>query len=253
MKILNVLAVAAVVLGVIGAACPAHAQIGGLSEVSGGTRTAAVGKPERFRDLTVLFSPYTSFQRTFPSSGGGKIYQNKQTNAGPLVLFEKLYRLDQRETFLAKHPHQGSTFTLGGYYWYNSASRDRLTVYGKYFPNSTVGIGLNLGGETHSTNPAQGGNPGGVTEYYGFVLINALRVTSKNNLAIQLGLGPYIPRSSIGNIGYTGSAAAAYRLGAYSTLVASLWYVDFKTKNQASGFSRNETTARVSVGVAYNF
>jgi hypothetical protein len=200
-KIVNAVAWAAVALGILGAASPAHA-FSALSEDNGAVRAKPGAAPQRFRALTVLVSPYTSFQRNFAVPGEGVIFQEKKTNVGPLILIEKLYRLDQRDTFQGAHPRSGSTFTLGGYYWYNSKKTDRLTIYGKYFPNRQFGVEADIGGETRQ----------GITEYYAFLLYNALHATAKNNLAIQVGIGPYIPRTSIGDVGYTGTVTAAYKI-----------------------------------------
>jgi hypothetical protein len=166
----------------------------------------------------------------------------KANDVGPLVLVEKLYRLDQRETFL-KTGKPGSTFSLGAWYWYHSSTTDRYSIYGKYFFDNRYGAQLSIGGDSHV----------GLNEYYGFFLYNALRSNDKNKIAIQVGVGPYLPRTSTGNLGYTATAAAAYTLTPDTSVILSLWYVNFEQKFPQFGFNRTSTTLRYTVGVGYSF
>jgi hypothetical protein len=227
----------------------AHAQFGSLRETSDTEYTQYVnpnGKAPSFKPFTVFFSPYTLFQRTYATvgSGGesGRVLSVKTNDAGPLVLFEKLYRLDQRETF-QKTGKAGSTFSLGTWYWYHNSKIDRYSVYGKYFFNNRYGLQGSIGGDTHL----------GLSEYYGFFLYNIVRSNDKNKVGVQIGAGPYLPRTSQGDVGYTGTAAAAYNLTSDVSLVASLWYVNYKQKFEQFGFDKTSTTVRYTVGAGYSF
>lgn len=238
-------AAAGAALGILAIAMPAHAQFGSLRETSDTEYTQYVtstGKSAEFKPFTVFFSPDTLFQRTGARTSGGQIIRYKTNDTGPLVLVEKLYRLDQRETFL-KTGKSGSTVSIGAWYWYNSAKTDRLALYAKYFLNNKYGAQLSLGGDTHL----------GLSEYYGFFLYNVLRSNEKNKVAVQVGAGPYIPRTSLGDPGYTATAAVAYNISPTLSAIGSLWYVNYKQKFNQFGFQKTSTTARYTLGVGYSF
>lgn len=232
---------------VIALACalPAHAQFGSLRETSDTEYTQYVtagGHAPAFKPFTIFFSPYTLFQRTGARTGSGQIFSFKSNDSGPLVLIEKLYRLDQRETF-QKTGKPGSTFSLGAWYWYHNNRVDRYSVYGKYFFNNRYGLQGSLGGDTHL----------GLSEYYGFFLYNALRTNATQKVGLQLGAGPYLPRTSAGNLGYNATGAAAYNISPDLSAVLSLWYINYKQKFQQFGFDKTSTTLRYTIGVGYSF
>ena len=238
-------AAAAVVLGAMALAMPAHAQFGSLRETSDTEYTQYVtagGKAPQFKPFTLFFSPYTLFQRTGARTGAGQIFSFKSNDSGPLILVEKLYRLDQRETFL-KTGRPGSTFSLGAWYWYHNSNTDRFSLYGKYFLNNRYGLQGSFGGDTHI----------GLTEYYGFFLYNVLRTNAKQKVAVQAGVGPYLPRTSAGDLGYTATGAAAYNISPELSAVASLWYINYRQKFSQFGFDKTSTTVRYTFGVGYSF
>jgi hypothetical protein len=223
---------------------PAHAQFSSLREAGTETTINVKGKVRLFKPITVFFSPDTLFQRDFARVSGANIYSVQENDAGPLIGLEKLYLLDLRPTYIKTHPGSaGSSFTLGTWYWYNSSHLDRFAVYGKYFLNGRIGVQGSFGGDSHL----------GLYEYYGFVLYNALRATSTNKFAVQLGVGPYLPRQSLGNLGYNATAAVAYSVNSDLSVVASIWYVNFEQDFPTFGFNRNSSTVRYTVGVGYSF
>ena len=249
MRIKQLAAAVAAAAGAWLLAAPAHAQFGSLRETSDTEYTQYVtggGKAPTFKPFTLFFSPYTLFQRTYGQVGGGSqsgdILSVKANDSGPLVLIEKLYRLDQREAF-QKTGKPGSTFSLGAWYWYHNSSIDRYSLYGKYFFNNRYGLQGSIGGDTHL----------GLSEYYGFFLYNALRTNARQKVGVQLGVGPYLPRTSSGNTGYTATGAVAYNLSPALSAVGSLWYINYKQKLQQFGFNKTSTTVRYTVGLGYSF
>jgi hypothetical protein len=197
-----------------------------------------------FKPFTFYFSPLTQFQRTGAQVAPGQILAFKKNETGPLFLIEKLYRLDVRPSFLAENAkREGSTFSLGAWYWTHGSKSDRYSVYGKYFFNGRYGAQLSIGGDRNV----------GLIEYYGFFLYNVLRPHGKSPLAVQAGVGPYFPRQELGSPGYTYTLAAAYNLGPDLSVIGSLWYLNFKSKFPPFGFTKSSTTARYSIGVGYSF
>lgn len=244
MRSLRLAAPVAVLLCVLAPARPSHAQFGSLRETADTPVIDASGKIV-FKPNTVFFSPLTTFQRTGASVGtgaqGGQIFSFKASDAGPMALYEKLYRVDAgRPSYKGR---EGASLSLGTWYWYHNNAVDRFAVYGKYFFNRGIGAQISVGGDTHT----------GVNEYYGFLLYNVVRSKPKLPVGVQVGVGPYFPRASLGGSGYTYTAAAAYSLSPDVSIVASLWYVNFKARFPTFGFSDTSTTARYTVGVGYSF
>lgn len=241
MKIQKFAAAAAVLgLAALILAAPARAQFGSLRETADTPVIDSTGKII-FKPNTLFISPITTFQRTFASVKGGQIFANKTSDAGPMVLYEKLYRLDAgRPTFKGTG---GTSLSLGFWYWYHNSNVDRYAVYGKYFFNKSVGGQLSIGGDTNT----------GVNEYYGFVLYNVLRSKPKAPVGVQVGIGPYIPRTSLGSPGYTYTVAAAYNISDTVSIVGSIWSLNYKNKFPPFGFTKNSTTVRYTVGVGYSF
>lgn len=244
MKLVKWAAPSALALSALVFATPSHAQFGSLRETADAPVITANGKIV-FKPNTLFISPITTFQRTGASVGtgaqAGQIFSFKANDAGPLVLYEKLYRLDTpRPTFRGK---EGTSLSLGFWYWYHNSKFDRYAAYSKYFFNPRIGAQVSVGGDTHT----------GINEYYGFLLVNALRATRSNKVGVQVGVGPYIPRTSIGGSGITYTVAAAYNINSDLSVVGSLWYLNFKSKFPAFGFEQTSTTARYTVGVGYSF
>lgn len=236
--------VAALGLAALTLVAPAHAQFGSLRETADTPVIDATGKII-FKPNTLFISPFTTFQRTGARVGtgaqGGQIFAFKTNDAGPMVLYEKLYRLDAgRPTFKGTG---GSSLSLGLWYWYHNSAVDRYALYSKYFFNKSVGAQVSFGGDTHT----------GLNEYYGFLLYNLLRAKPKAPIGVQVGIGPYLPRTSLGNAGYTYTAAAAYNVSNTVSVVASIWSLNFKNKFPPFGFTKTSTTVRYTLGVGYSF
>ncbi len=242
MRSLRFAAPAAVLLCALALGTPAHAQFSSLRE-TGEATVDATGKII-FKSNTLIFSPVTTFQRAGAKVGtgaqGGNIFSFKANEAGPMLVYEKLYRLDVRPTFKKK---EGTSLALGFWYWYHNNNVDRYAAFSKYFVNKSIGAQISIGGDTHT----------GVNEYYGFLLYNALRPKEKQPIGVQLGIGPYIPRTNLGSSGYTYTVSAAYNATSVVTVLASLWYVNYKAKFQTLGVENTSQTARYTVGVGYSF
>ena len=132
---------------------------------------------------------------------------------------------------------------MGAWYWYHNGSTDRFSVYDKYFLNNRYGVQASLGGDTHL----------GLSEYYGFFLYNALRTNAHQKVGLQLGAGPYLPRTSAGDLGYTATGAVAYNISPELSAVGSLWYINYKQKFDQFGFDKTSTTVRYTMGAGYSF
>jgi len=213
----------------------------------------------------LTFSPYTVFQfrdpNHNPQTGGNTL--DRSSRVGPFVQIEKYFPLhstdrddaatavaggDQTALTPPPAPYKFSqqAFTAGAWYWYHGGSdinRDRFALYGKYNYNSQLGAEVNAGGSTSS----------GFFEYYGFLLYSP-PLPPKNKVSLTIGVGPYLPKSSLGNTGFTASLGIAYRLGAAYRLTAGVWYLNYnRPTNELGGGSISESLTRYNLSGVYNF
>ena len=238
MRIVKTLSACLAVIGV--AASAAHAQFSNYSEA----HSAPTGQPSfeiKSAQLSVLVSPYTTFERTYAAFENNSIVAHKQVDKGVLLSIEQFHR-NLSDLPTANNSNTSSS-TLGAYYWYNSKHRDNYAAYYKYFPTSKIGGQVTIGGDTKL----------GINEYYLFVLYNALVADPKHKLAVQVGAGPYFPRQELGKGGWNYILGASYGFSPEYSAVASLWYVDFENSFPQYGFNTRSTTARFSLGIAHPF
>ena len=138
---------------------------------------------------------------------------------------------------------------MGAWYWYNGSKQrgnaDRLALYTQYNVNRNFSAQISLGGATH-------GSPSGLFEYYGFLLYSPT-LPRNSNFGIQFGFGPYIPRRSIGDVGYTYTVGAVYKLTTDYSLSASYWKVNYNKPAGTFGTAVPNDLSRTNLSVVYNF
>lgn len=262
---------AVVVLGLAVGGRPARAQFSNAEQGATGQviKIGTDGKPHtvlvHLGQYFLTFSPYTVFQFRDPSHNPktGENTLNRSSRVGPFLQLEKYFPLysppstEQAATSAgtddpaAPGPVKGykfsqQAFTAGAWYWYHGGSdinRDRFALYGKYNYNNQLGAEINAGGSTSS----------GFFEYYGFLLFSS-QVPPKDKLSFTVGVGPYLPKSSLGNTGFTGTLGVAYRLGPQYRLSAGIWYLNYsRPTTELGGGSISESLTRYNLSGVYNF
>ena len=243
-------ATAGAALGALTFGLPAQAQFPVANTETGGEAPSAPADPNappptppRRQFNYVSVSPYTVFQFVTPNRNGttGEVTTTKSTKVGPFFQYERDYEIERKRS---------TSVSLGAWYWYHGGSdneRDRFAVYSTYNFSRQFGLEVNAGGTTNV----------GFTEYYGFGLYRyALPNAPHPHLSlIQVGVGPYFPRSGYGNTGYTATLGGLYTLSKAYSVTASVWYVNYDApaRDFGSNFVTHDSLTRFNLGVVYNF
>lgn len=239
---------AALALGLTAAVLPAYAQFPtSLGQTGAGKRvTDKNGKVSIVEEgrTYLSVSPLTVFQFTNTSPvGNGDFGTSKRNNFGPFIQLEKHFPLRPNPG------NQPSSFVLGAWYWGHTSDKnnnpDRLGIYGQYNFNQNFSTQVTIGGATR-------GQQSGLFEYYGFLLYQPT-LPKKSNLGIQVGVGPYFVRHSIGDTGYTYTLGAVYRLTPRYSLSASYWKVNYNKPPGTFGTGIHNDLARTNLSLVYNF
>lgn len=203
-------------------------------------RTTVITVPEYNNSLSV--SPYTVFQFSGANRDAtGLVTTTKTTKIGPFIQYSRNYNIEQS---------RNSSVNIGAWYWYHGsddAYRDRFALFTTYNFTDRISAQANAGGISKI----------GFTEYYGFLLYRyspPARLNTRFN-AVQVGVGPYFPRTSYGNAGYTATAGAGYDLTNQLSLTGNVWYVNYDAPAVEFGpnFKTRNSLTRLLFNLNYKF
>ena len=241
-------AVAATALGILGTVHPAWAQFPTNLGESGATHEVYHHGQKILvpvKNNYFAFSPFITtfqFKNTTGPDSNGRFNTNKTTNSGTFLQIEKHISLED-----TRQP--SSSLSVGLWYWYHNSRQDnnpdRLGLYTQYNFNRNIAVQVTIGGSTR-------GVPSGLFEYYGFLLYSPT-LPKQSRFGLQVGVGPYIPRRSVGSVGYTYTLGGVYKLTTDYSVSASYWKVNYNKPAGTFGTAIENDLSRANLSVVYNF